>query len=142
MRVRVCVWGGSRENRSITVKPPIKDMYFKRGQTSQQRTHQVYSSTHTLYKITCERGQPLYKGQTGVPMVSSIRRFHCRNLACIACSHLCTCHALRPSTIHMCAQIMCADEQNPSSHGLCHQVKDGGQRRLTCEGWWAEKAHL
>ena len=25
----------------------------------------MYSSIHTLYKITSERGQPLYKGQTG-----------------------------------------------------------------------------
>ena len=41
--------------------------HSERGQTSQQRTHQLYSSIHTLYKITSERGQPLYKGQTGGP---------------------------------------------------------------------------
>ena len=35
----------------------------ERGQTSQQRTHQTYSSIHTLYKITSERGRLLYKGQ-------------------------------------------------------------------------------
>ena len=40
--------------------------HSERGQTSQQRTRHLYSSIHTLYKITSERGQPLYKGQTGV----------------------------------------------------------------------------
>ena len=39
--------------------------HSERGQTSQQRTHHLYSSIHNLYKITSERGQPLYKGQTG-----------------------------------------------------------------------------
>ena len=38
--------------------------HSERGQTSQQRTHNLYSSIHTLYEITSERGQPLYKGQT------------------------------------------------------------------------------
>ena len=41
--------------------------HSERGQTSQQRTHHLYSSIHTLYKITSERGQPLYKGQMGGP---------------------------------------------------------------------------
>ena len=47
-----------------TVKHPIDKGHSERGQTSQQRTHQMYSSIyiHTLYKITSERGQPLYKG--------------------------------------------------------------------------------
>ena len=38
--------------------------HSERGQASQQRTHHLYSSIHTLYKIISERGQPLYKGQT------------------------------------------------------------------------------
>ena len=39
--------------------------HSERGQTSQQRTRHLYSSIHTLYRITSGRGQPLYKGQTG-----------------------------------------------------------------------------
>ncbi len=38
--------------------------HSERGQTSEQRTNQKYSSIlYTLHKITSERGQPLYKGE-------------------------------------------------------------------------------
>ena len=37
--------------------------HSERGQTSEQRTNQMYRYIQTLYKITSKRGQPLYKGQ-------------------------------------------------------------------------------
>ena len=51
---------------AYTMKPSLR-----------KRTHQI--SIHALYKMTSERGQPLYKGQIKrwIPMVSTIRRFHC-----------------------------------------------------------------
>ena len=49
--------------------------HSKRGQASNQRTNQMYHCIQTLYKITSERGQPLYRGQ--IPKHVHIERFRC-----------------------------------------------------------------
>ena len=63
-----------------TEKPPIKDT-LKRGQTSQQRTSRKYSRlyTHSIKKITSERGQPrsLQRTKPAGPESVLIKRFHC-----------------------------------------------------------------
>ena len=50
-----------------TVKPPIKDT--PKEDKPPSKGHTICTLVYTLYKITSERGQPLYKGQMGGPNV-------------------------------------------------------------------------